>query len=234
MAAGVRDAALVSVEGVERAWNLVHVAALLDQPPPVLVIPTRVVVGDGPEIQGGSVQHIAVEVHQRTVAQPAVVPGEFGVAMKLSADDAVFRPVNEGSIGADNLDILLLVGMDHGYRIRVRFTPVCEFQGPSISGSLQPGAVDVPNQGLVRTGELAAVGGPHRPEAAVRGEGSIRKHGESAATFWKNHYLRPLAPFVEDEGLLPVNLLFLFCGPTPLSHDIPAVKEQADSTGSRI
>ena len=63
VSSGVLDASFITVQRREDPGNKVHIAGLLGEPPPILVVPSPVVVSNGAEIEGPRVEHIAVSIN---------------------------------------------------------------------------------------------------------------------------------------------------------------------------
>ena len=166
---GYAHAAFVAVHGDKRSRNGVKVVGLLRAPPGVLGVVAHVVVGHDAEVERGGVQGVAVQVHQRAVAD--AVAGDVGVAVQVAAVDVIRLASGFDLVAADAGDLLGLVRVDRGN--------VHSFR----CGRGDELGVGRPGQAAEAADSDAEVAGHHegrRPAAVVAGVGEVDVAGRVA------------------------------------------------------
>ena len=128
MSPRVLHASLVTVETGVEAGQMVHVAAFLGQPPPILISGPSVMVRNRAEVHGGHVDHISVKIEEASVHVTLGIPGKLAVTMEVAAHDAVLDTLNEGAVSTDRLHVLGLIRMNHRHLNRFRCLPSAQFE----------------------------------------------------------------------------------------------------------
>ena len=123
-------------------------------------------VSRGAEVHGGGVDHVAVEIRQRTVGSPANVPAKLGVTVEVAADNLHLASVDGGTVAAQSVQVSRLVGMP-GLDLDYLGRPRGEAQR---RGSSERSELADP--GFTADGPMSPAGGPivgrpSEPNAAV-------------------------------------------------------------------
>ena len=178
------------------ALRVEQICGLFSQPPPVRSVSTVLVVRNEAPVHGRPVQHVAVEVEDRSVRRPAQIHRQLRVPVSVAAQDLQLLARYAGPIGADAAHVLSLVGMGCGPRRHDR-RPVAQGRLRWPDTGLVATRVHVLDHGFLwqvdhhREGGVA-IAGPGDPQAFLRrrrgcehagSSPAIRQHGRLGPAF---------------------------------------------------
>ena len=83
----------------------------------VRIMPAALMIGQGAKIHRGHVDHVAVEIENRSVVARPNVPTQLGVAVHVSADNPQRFAVNGDPMGAGRFDLGLFAGGVPSFRL---------------------------------------------------------------------------------------------------------------------
>ena len=146
------------------ARHEIHVRHLLRVPPPVGP-GAALVIGDGAEIHGGGVDHVADEVVERAVVGAAFVPAQLGVPVEVAAQHARGLAADHSSVAADGAHIARFVRMPgRGFE---RFVSRRFQRRLRRRRCRQLHHIDLLAHRAMVMRRSAVVGGPSHPDAAI-------------------------------------------------------------------
>src|SRR5579872_519522 len=230
----VSDAALVRIDRDEAAWIVEQVVRFLDDPPEVLVVVARIVVGEGGVVEIGGVDRAAIKIPDGAV--DVAVKADVAMAVKIAAKNAELLCAILNACGSQPRDLLGFLRMHRLQLFRGRRGGLK--RSLAVRQRANVPAVYFVFHERVRFREAAAIASPGCQHVAIASGSETRAQIVAAERVRQRDGLTPRPAVIVQRRIIPQRI---FLQTVPLQRLTPdlvqfyrAAAQQAPDIAARI